>query len=76
MMEGCIKVSHANLWQKDIVYDRQRAVPSSTARLYSQATKANVNDCLCLLSLKIVKFQDRQLLNQCAIHALRTCIAW
>lgn len=23
MMEVCIKVSHANLWQKDIVYDRQ-----------------------------------------------------
>lgn len=39
MMEVCIKVSHADLWQKDIVYDRQRAVPSSTAWLYSQATQ-------------------------------------
>lgn len=37
MMEVCIKVSHADLWQKDIVYDRQRAVPSSTVWLYSQA---------------------------------------
>lgn len=75
MMEVCIKVSHANLWQKDIVYDRQRAVPSSTAWLYSQTTKANVKDCLWLLSLKTVKFQDRQLLKQCAIQALRICIA-